>query len=81
MDFPVLLHDQFAAAPVRQTDAYAGVLHGAGDTHGIARRHRFIISGLDGLQCLHETGGIVDDLAVGQHPAGAYGIAVTDLPG
>ena len=81
MDFPVLLHDQFAAAPVRQTDAYAGVLHGAGDTHGIARRHRFIISGFNGLQRLNETGGIVDNLPVGQHPAGANGIAVTDLPG
>ena len=76
----VVLHDELAAPPVGDAHAHAGVLHGAGDTHRVACRHRRVIGGLDGLQRLHKAGGLVHDLAVGQHAAGLYGVAVPDLP-
>ncbi len=77
----IVLHDELAAAPVGDAHAHAGVLHGAGDAHRVAVFHRLVIGGLDGLQCLHKAGGVVHDLAVGQHAAGADGVAVADLPG
>ena len=81
MHLAVALHDELAAAPVGDAHAYAGVLHGAGDTHRIAVFYRFVIGGLDGLQRFHQAGGVIHDLAVGQHTAGANGVAVADLPG
>ena len=81
MQLAVLLHDQLAAAPVGDAHAHAGVLHGAGDAHRVAVLHGLVIGGLDGLQRLHQAGGVVHDLAVGQDAAGTDGVAIADLPG
>ena len=84
MHLLVRFHDQLAAAPVGDAHPHTGILHGAGDAHRIAVFDGLVIGGLDGhldgLQRLHKAGGIVHDLAVGQHTAGADGVAVADLP-
>ena len=80
MYLPVVLHDELAASPVRDTHAHTGILHGAGDAHRVACRHRRVVGGLDGLQRLHEAGGFVHDLAVGQHASRPDGVAIADLP-
>ena len=75
MDHAVL-DGEADAAGVRETDADARVLHCAGeaDVFGL------VVVGLDGLEGFHKTGGVVDDLAVGQFLAGADRVAVADFP-
>ena len=74
---PAVLHHQAAPAGVRDAHAHAGVLHGASQAHVLVILH----IGLHRLQRLHQAGGVVYDLAVGQLLSRANGVAVADLPG
>ena len=64
-------------AGVGQTHAHAGVLHGAGN----AGKLGIFVLLLHGHQRLHQAGGVIHDLAVGQRLAGTDGVAHADLPG
>ena len=76
MDLAVT-HHQPDPACIRDAHAHTRVLHGAGDAHVPG----LVVIGLHRLQRLHQAGGIVHDLSIGQLLTGADGVAVADLPG
>ena len=76
MDLGIALDDELAAAPVRQADADAGILHGAGDALDLG----VVVFVLYGKERLHKAGRVIDDLPVRQHTAGTDSVAVADLP-
>ena len=72
-----ILDANLAAAGIGQAHAYAGVLHGAGDT-GMSRMR--VVGILDLEQRLLQRRGAVGDLAVGQYLARLDSVTVADLP-
>ena len=80
MQLVVFLDDQLDTARIRDPDADAGILHGAGQTYRLSGCSRAVILLLHCFQRLHQSGGFVHDLSVGQYASRTDGIAVSDLP-
>ena len=80
MHLTFLINNDLAAPVVGKSHADARILHRTGKADRFAVFDRFVIVGLDGLERFDKAGLRPDDLAVGQHLAGANGVAVADLP-
>ena len=80
MYLAVVAHYELYTTGIRYAHPHACVLHGAAKARGFAGCYRLVVVGLYCLKGLHKAGGLVHYLSVGQHLAGAYGVAVAYLP-